>query len=543
MKISFFSPHKIKVGLQALIAATFNRFETKMLLMGGVIATVIVVSSFALGTLIPHRANTTSDSILKFRITGPAPSADILIVDIDERSLATLAGTKGSWPWPRDVLADGLQKLSDLGARAILFNVLMSDPDKRHPDEDAAIDITASVVRQVAFPYVRLDPKNDHESQLKVTALPFAHVSKDKGSTPTIAVVLPAFGSMQDRMGVANQSPDRDGIVRRYQFEWTEPGFSLPSIVKMTALAGKSDLQQIPDNLTLNWRNKQGRYPRLSFSDLLQLDPESAEGRRIKNAYIVLGASAPGIGQTKPTAVRQIEDDNEILATALDDAIHGTYFRTVPSWISLIISIAAIWILVWLGMIRISPQKINQLFILLQFLMAGITLVAVSYTYYFIDLSDSMSFVLAVFALIKIIRIMSDNSARARPGYRSSELNPAARQLLLIGFRRNQVGDKNSRRWESRIQACVGMRHVIRIDDLFGGTSFIAATFADYQAILVLIAQDQTKAVLSLIDENHKDKISTASTTLPEKMDLEGEVFKNLVAQLLLKNAISIYSA
>jgi adenylate cyclase len=55
--------------------------------------------------------------------------AGIRIVDIDEESLARF----GQWPWPRTVVAQLAQRLSDMGAAAIAFDVVFAEPDRTSP--------------------------------------------------------------------------------------------------------------------------------------------------------------------------------------------------------------------------------------------------------------------------------------------------------------------------------------------------------------------------------------------------------------------------
>ncbi len=54
------------------------------------------------------------------------PDLPIRIIDIDESSLAAL----GQWPWPRFMLADMATRLTEMGAAAIAFDVLFSEPDR-----------------------------------------------------------------------------------------------------------------------------------------------------------------------------------------------------------------------------------------------------------------------------------------------------------------------------------------------------------------------------------------------------------------------------
>src|SRR5471030_390237 len=54
----------------------------------------------------------------------------VTIVDIDEKSLAKL----GQFPWPRIRIADLVTDLTRLGAVAVAFDVIFSEPDRLNPD-------------------------------------------------------------------------------------------------------------------------------------------------------------------------------------------------------------------------------------------------------------------------------------------------------------------------------------------------------------------------------------------------------------------------
>lgn len=56
-------------------------------------------------------------------------STPVRIVDIDDRSLARL----GQWPWARDRVAALTKRLTDAGVAAIAFDILFSEPDRTSP--------------------------------------------------------------------------------------------------------------------------------------------------------------------------------------------------------------------------------------------------------------------------------------------------------------------------------------------------------------------------------------------------------------------------
>ncbi|MDC9822326.1 adenylate/guanylate cyclase domain-containing protein [Devosia sp. ZB163] len=67
---------------------------------------------------------------------APRPQAEfpVRVVDIDEASLAEI----GQWPWPRDRLATLTDRLTELGAAAIGFDILFPEADRMSPSRIAA---------------------------------------------------------------------------------------------------------------------------------------------------------------------------------------------------------------------------------------------------------------------------------------------------------------------------------------------------------------------------------------------------------------------
>jgi adenylate cyclase len=72
-------------------------------------------------------------------------SLPIRIVDVDEVSLAAV----GQWPWPRHTLAKLVDRLSELGAAAIVFDMLFVEPDRMSLAQLAADPRFAGVRWQV----------------------------------------------------------------------------------------------------------------------------------------------------------------------------------------------------------------------------------------------------------------------------------------------------------------------------------------------------------------------------------------------------------
>ncbi|MBF0137282.1 MAG: adenylate/guanylate cyclase domain-containing protein [Magnetococcus sp. DMHC-1] len=61
--------------------------------------------------------------------------APVRILDIDDISLEKL----GQWPWPRTMQAEVVRRLQDLGAAAIVFDVVFAEPDQTSPERLAKL--------------------------------------------------------------------------------------------------------------------------------------------------------------------------------------------------------------------------------------------------------------------------------------------------------------------------------------------------------------------------------------------------------------------
>src|SRR3989339_988529 len=71
----------------------------------------------------------------RFKIRGHVkPVSDIVIVTADEESIKAL----GRWPWTRSVHARLVDRLTKLGAKAIIFDILFTEPEVEHPAADRA---------------------------------------------------------------------------------------------------------------------------------------------------------------------------------------------------------------------------------------------------------------------------------------------------------------------------------------------------------------------------------------------------------------------
>jgi CHASE2 domain-containing sensor protein len=500
-----------------------------------VVACLYVLGAFAIDKWFKAGQKVAHDTILRHRLDSPDASASIVIVDIDERALAALAPQHGRWPWPRDVLASALETINAAGARAVLFNVMMSDADRDHPDADAVMGFVAAGAANTAFPMVRLAAHNDALSRIRTDAL--TGVRTDNGAR-TVALLVPVFDSMHPRMGGVNQLPDGDGIVRRYPVWWSEPGFALPSIALQTLAAAGVPTKALPQTISLNWRNKRGGYQRISIADVFSHDP--AVQRRVtvmlRGAWVVLGASAPGIAQVKATPVAAITDDNEILATALDDLLHGTWLRIPPAWLTLLVTLAAIAMVGALAIQRASSRLVNNVFVAAQLAMSAVTLLCVSYTNYLVDLSEPIQLLVLVFSAIKLVEVFGQRHWRGLPSYFDPGRDTYQGDVHLLGYLGTELSLREAWMLRAALEKEFGVKNVLCIDNLFGQEHLLRSVSADYACLLVFGATDDALHA-SIAQAGAASCLHAECHYLPAALDVRSERFTAMLLMWIVTNA------
>ncbi|MDX8399819.1 MAG: adenylate/guanylate cyclase domain-containing protein [Gallionellaceae bacterium] len=87
------------------------------------------------------RARMRDNSFDQLQLLNPQPYLDALpvrVVAIDDASLTSI----GQWPWSRTVLADIVDRLTDLGARVVVLDMVLSEPDRTSPEQLSALWVT-----------------------------------------------------------------------------------------------------------------------------------------------------------------------------------------------------------------------------------------------------------------------------------------------------------------------------------------------------------------------------------------------------------------
>ena len=338
-------------------------FETLSLWLGSLPArrvTWALVALFSLWVLLDvlalrltsGMAQSSFDAMVRARVVAAAPDPRIVIVDIDEASLARMAKEFGRWPWPRDTLATVLDFIEKQQPSAIAWDVVFSDADRLSPGGDAAFNAVVSRSRHSHFAVVRLPSANDPVSQLTRAQLPglWSSGSSTPGITSTVALIAPVLPAVAaSRLGFNNGYPDTDGVLRRYRYRETLPdGSQIQSLAaavaaSVLAAAGKVGGQRYAADELIAWRKVAKAYPRVSFADVFAQAEDGAPLTAVPsfaNKVVLIGSTAPSLHDVHPTPLSPLQAGVDVLATAIDNAINERVVGELPRWLQAALAIA-----------------------------------------------------------------------------------------------------------------------------------------------------------------------------------------------------------
>jgi adenylate cyclase len=289
---------------------------------------------------IEHRV---SDYFISQQAKNNTPDADIVIVDIDERSLSMLADSAGRWPWPRSVHAELLQGLLAQQPKAVVFDILFSDADIDHPEGDQYFADVIHDTKNVYFPMLLLNDGNvqagiplaQYAGALGVTKTPNAN--KD-ASVSLVLPIEPILATKQ--LGTHNILAEKlDGVVRSYPIFTDKQGWQIPSLpAKLAHGLGFAVPRQA--NMRINWMGQGAQYQHVSYVDILE-DLQRKQKQRVANEFkdkiLIIGSTATGLHDVRSTPVAAFHPGVEILANAVDNLKNNDSLRDVGKiWVTIL---------------------------------------------------------------------------------------------------------------------------------------------------------------------------------------------------------------
>jgi adenylate cyclase len=469
----------------------------------GLAVVIGAVAAFAIaGGSTAGMKNKAYDLIMKTRFHQPAPDRNIVIVDIDESSLAAMAPEYGRWPWPRSIMGDLVAGIAAQKPRAIVLDIMFSDPDLFNPDGDRYFRQVIAHAPNTFSPMIRLGRQNDHLSELKVSRLPGVSKLDDTASnTATIAVVLPFFYDVltDHRLGTNNIYTEADGIVRNYDVYADEYGWRVGSLPANVVLSLGTPLPDREDIL-LNWRGKPPSYRHVPFHeiyfDLLKRKrtrpPDEFTGK-----IVIIGSTAPSLFDLKTTPVAKVHPGVEILATAIDNMKRGDYLTELPPWIYILVTLVAIVLLTAAFVYNIDQRVVNLTFTFLQSGFLAVSYLTLNFSTVFVDLTAPFAFSLAYFTVARFNYMFAGFRRSGQPFF-SSLLDEGNRCRAVLAQCHIHIRNRRARlALGASIKKQIGVsRFGLVTPPFFKGMPLLHAFFRDTLVFYWLAPEERSSEVL-----------------------------------------------
>ena len=271
-----------------------------------------------------------ADRMLRLHAQSRQPPADIVIVAIDQKSLEGLNEEAGKWPWPRAMHAELIEGLARFEPRSVVFDLFLNDPDVFNPDSDQYLKDVALQHDNLFFASVR--QFDGVEAPLARLPPSFGAVrGEDADPAAGATLIVPAVLDPANwRGGLANFEVDDDGVGRHIRLWHAVDGWRLPGMQAAVAAHAGADL---PGEVRprLHWY---GSAPRtISFVDLIH-DLNSAEPRiapTLADSIVIVGTTAPGLVDLRPTPMASQTIGAEIVATGIANLLADDWLRDVPT--------------------------------------------------------------------------------------------------------------------------------------------------------------------------------------------------------------------
>ncbi len=258
--------------------------------------------------------NIVHDTFFKQRKLATHP--DIVLIEIAEDSLESI----GRWPWPRSYHAALTHILSEWGAKAVVFDIIFSEPST---DKDDQAFKEALAEKKIGYFATVLEP----------------HGNKKEWIRP-----LPAF-AVSGNEGHINIEPDSDGTLRRIKPYIKEGSQGFPHIALKVAydyLGKKIDFEKEKPfpldrngNLLVNWAGKwQQTFKHYSYVDILVSYQEMQSGKKgtltpedFKGKICIIGLTATGLADIKANPVEAAYPASGIHANLISSVLTNQFLK------------------------------------------------------------------------------------------------------------------------------------------------------------------------------------------------------------------------
>jgi adenylate cyclase len=350
------------------------------------------------------------DLVVQWRPFEPESSGRVVVVEIDECSIEYFrARGAGGWPWSRQRHADLLDELDRAGVQAVGFDVLFIDRSQVDPTGDQVLEAMAKGgAGRFVFLSTRLHPDYDEGSSLRASQAPGAFaLTPQPRKNPKVALLLPYGEAMAGFSAIGNVTRNEDGVLRDIPLRETVGDWALPSLPLRLALTTTPELRQrLAASVRPNWR-QDSRLPRISAADLLADGKAVCRGStaalpELKDRVVLIGYTASGLNDAKPTPVDPVMPGVEVMAEATEALIANSAIGVPPEGLKYLIAMLLVALTTLAFYRGEPPTDIDSAFVATNVTLLSAAFVGLTFFGFFFDIFASVGFINVVFGVCRL---------------------------------------------------------------------------------------------------------------------------------------------
>lgn len=149
----------------------------------------------------------------RFTLRGmEPPKSPVIVAAMDELSLSEI----GKWPWRRRIQAQLVDRLVEMGAKSIVYDVLFYEPDNQYQGDDLAFARSVKRSRRTVTAF-----NFDYSTQELVKTDSDGKVVREVKGDVSKGEPLGVLAEASAALGFVNSFPDADGNLRRAVLQYT----------------------------------------------------------------------------------------------------------------------------------------------------------------------------------------------------------------------------------------------------------------------------------------------------------------------------------
>lgn len=291
----------------------------------------------------------------------PPASPQVVLVTVDQPDVDFFKEQGVNWPWPRQLYGPILAFCQRGGARAVIFDLLYTEPSFYGPDDDQELAKAAAAAGNAVFAcFLTREDKEANPQEAEVLAKAGLTITgcPPPGLPDYRAVITPIAPLVKAARTLGNVEcgPDPDGIYRRLPLAAPFKDRWLPllgfSAFQTLAASGEwrfaegalvDGTHRIPldsqGRFLLKFRGPARSHQRFSAANVIQSEIRLRHGQPpfyqadvFKDKWVFVGLTAPGLFDLKASPVSPVYPGVELHATLLDNLIQGDFLKPAPAW-------------------------------------------------------------------------------------------------------------------------------------------------------------------------------------------------------------------